>query len=209
MKRLATFLAVLMLTTAGFAQTNLALPAGTAVKARLQTTLTTFSSKRGDAFTARVSEPVTIKGAVVIPQGATIQGRVTKVSEPRRIMGKPTIGIVPETIVLPSGERYALDATLVDTDRGRGTDVDEEGRFKGAGHDSGDVKEVAIATGGGMLAGGLIGGGPGVLIGGGVGASATTAHWLSKRNSAMLPAGTQLILELHRPMDMGQPAAGQ
>jgi hypothetical protein len=209
MKKLATFLGVLVLTTVGFAQTNLALPTGTAVKARLQTTLTSFSSKRGDAFTARVSEPVMIKGAIVIPEGATIQGRVTKVSEPRRITGKPTIGIVPETVVLPSGERYAFDATLVDTDRGRGTDVDDEGRFKGAGHDSHDVKEVAIGTGGGMLAGGLIGGAPGVLIGGAVGATATTAHWLSRRNSAMLPAGTQLILELNRPMDLGTTAAGQ
>jgi hypothetical protein len=71
------------------------------------------------------------------------------------------------------------------------------------------VKEVAIGTGGGMLAGGLIGGAPGVLIGGAVGATATTAHWLSRRNSAMLPAGTQLILELNRPMDLGTTAAGQ
>jgi hypothetical protein len=209
MKRLAVFLAVLMFSGTVFAQTNLALPTGTAVKARLQTTLTSFSSKRGDPFTARVMQAVMLNGTVIIPEGSTVQGRVSKVSEPRRIKGKPTIGIIPETIVMPGGERYALDATLVDTDRGRGTDVDEEGRFKGAGHESRDTKELAIGAGGGMLVGGLIGGGPGVLIGGAVGATATTAHWLSKRNSALLPAGTQLILELNRPMDLGTPAAGQ
>jgi len=59
-----------------------------------------------------------------------------------------------------------------------------------------------------MLIGGLIGGGPGLLIGGAIGAGATTTHWLSKRNSAVLPVGTELMLELSRPMTMSSTAAG-
>jgi hypothetical protein len=51
-----------------------------------------------------------------------------------------------------------------------------------------------------MLVGGLIGGPPGMLIGGAVGAGATTGHWLIKHRSAVLPAGTELTLELNRPM---------
>jgi hypothetical protein len=53
-----------------------------------------------------------------------------------------------------------------------------------------------------MLIGGLIGGPPGILIGGIVGAGSTGAHWLSKHRSATLMAGTELTLELNRPLAM-------
>jgi hypothetical protein len=150
-----------------------------------------------------------MNGATVIPMGATIEGRVTKSTEPRRIAGKPTIAIFPENLVLPNGDRFVLNATLVDTNRGRGTDVDTEGKFKGAGHDGRDLTEIGAGTGGGMLLGGLIGGGKGLLIGGAIGATATVSHWLGKHRSAMLPAGTELVMELNRPMTITSAAAGQ
>jgi hypothetical protein len=208
MKKLAGLLGILLLTIIATAQTDLSLPAGTTVKVKLENALTTFSSKSGDPFSGRVTEAVLLDGKPVIPIGATVQGRVTKVSEPRRIAGKPTIAIFPETVVLPSGERYMLNATLVDTSVRNGTDVNDEGQFKGKGHDGKDMVEIGMGTGGGMLVGGLIGGGKGVLIGGAVGATATVAHWLGKRNSAMLPAGTELVMELSRPMAMTAAATG-
>jgi hypothetical protein len=64
-----------------------------------------------------------------------------------------------------------LNASLVDTNRGHGTDVNTEGQFKGAGHDGKDMTEIGMGTGGGMLIGGLAGGGKGLLIGGAVGAT--------------------------------------
>ena len=184
------------------AQTSSPVPAGTALMVRLDTTLATFSNRVGDPFQAKVTQAVIVNGNTLIPVGATVEGRVTKVSEPRRISGKPTIVILPEAVILPTGERYYLDATLVDTNI-KGTDVNQEGQFKGQGHDRRDQLEVGGGTAGGMLVGGLIGGGPGVLIGGAVGASATTVHWLITHRSATLPAGTELTLELNRPMAMG------
>jgi hypothetical protein len=117
--------------------------------------------------------------------------------------------MMPETVVLPRGERYTLKATLVDTDRRAGTDVNREGQFKGAGHDGKDLTEIGLGTGGAMLAGGLMGGGEGVLIGGGIGATATVAHWLSKRKSAALPAGTEFVMELSRPMALTAASGGE
>jgi hypothetical protein len=169
---------------------------------KLETTLATFSSKAGDLFSARVTEAVVMDGKTVIPIGATIEGRVTKTSEPRRIAGKPTIAIFPENLILPNGDRFMLNASLVDTNRRHGTDVDTEGRFKGDGHDGKDLTEIGMGTGGGMLVGGLAGGGKGFLIGGAVGATVTVTHWLGKHRSAMLPAGTELVMELNRPMTM-------
>jgi hypothetical protein len=175
---------------------------------RLDTTLATFSNRVGDPFQAKVTRPVIVNGATVIPMGATVEGRVTKVNEPRRISGRPTIGILPEAVILPTGERYFLDATLTDTNI-HGTDVNQEGQFKGLGHDRRDTLETGGGAAGGMLIGGLIGGGPGILIGGAVGAGSATAHWLAKHRSATLPAGTELTLELNRPLTMGTaPASG-
>lgn len=181
-------------------------PAGTALMVRLDTTLATFSNRVGDPFQAKITQAVVVNGNTLIPVGATVEGRVTKVTEPRRISGKPCIGLLPEAVIMPTGERYFLDATLTDTNI-PGTDVSNEGQFKGTGHERRDQLEVGGGTAGGMLIGGLIGGGPGLLIGGAVGAGSTTVHWLSKHRSATLPAGTQLTLELNRPMAMGTAAA--
>jgi hypothetical protein len=210
MKKLTLLSCILLLTGTLAAQTSQAVPAGTALMVKLETTLATFSNKVGDRFQARLNQPVVVNGKTLIPAGATVEGRVTKVSEPRRISGKPTIGILPEAVIMPTGEHYFLDATLVDTNIGQGTDVNEEGQFKGSGHDRHDTLETGGGAAGGMLVGGLIGGGPGVLIGGAIGAGGTTVHWLTKHRSATLPAGTQLTLELNRPLTLNsnQPSAG-
>jgi hypothetical protein len=201
MKKWTVLPCILLLTAMAAAQASASVPAGTGLMVRLETTLATFSNKAGDPFQARLTQAVVLDGKTVIPAGAMVEGRVTKVSEPRRISGKPTIGILAEALVLPTGERLFLDATLVDTDI-RGTDVNQEGEFKGSGHDRRDEMETGGGTAGGMLIGGLIGGPPGILIGGVVGAGSTGAHWLSKHRSATLPAGTTLTLELNRPLAM-------
>jgi hypothetical protein len=184
------------------AQTSSPVPAGTALMAKLETTLATFSNKAGDPFQARLTQAVMLDGKTAIPAGTMVEGRVTRVAEPRRIAGKPTIGILLEALILPTGERFFLDATLVDTNAGRDTDVNQEGEFKGSGHDSRDQIEAGGGTAGGMLIGGLIGGPRGILIGGVVGAGSTGAHWLSKHRSATLMAGTELTFELNRPLAM-------
>jgi hypothetical protein len=207
MRKFLGSLSVMLLAAAAWAQTGVSVPEGTPLKVKLETTISTFSSKVGDPFQGKTTEPVVIEGKTLIPAGSTIEGRVTKLNEPRRISGKPTIVIFPEHIVLPDGQRFMLNAVLVDTDI-KGTDVNEEGQFKGTGHDKRDQIEVAGGTGAGMLIGGLAGGPPGLLIGGAIGAGATTTHWLVQRRSAVLPSGTGLLLELSRPMTMSTTAAG-
>jgi hypothetical protein len=209
MKRIVALLGVTLLAVAACAQTNISLPAGTAFKVKLENTLSTFSSKEGDPFSGRLTQDLMLDGKTIIPIGATVQGRVTKVNEPRRIAGKPTIGIFPETVVLPNGERYVLNAVMVDTSLRNGTDVNTEGQFKGDGVDGKDLTEMGMGAGGGMLIGGLAGGGKGLLIGGAVGATLTVSHWLGKKRAAVLPSGTELMMELSRPLAMTAESGGQ
>jgi hypothetical protein len=209
MKPRGVLLALLLFAIPAVAETSLSVPAGTSLKVKLETTLATFMTKTGEPFSGRVMEPVVVNGKTVIPVGATVQGHVTKVNQPRRLAGKPTIDIRPESVVLPNGDKFMLSAALVDTSLRNGTDVNQEGEFKGAGHDRKDLMEVGAGTGGGMLIGGLAGGGKGVLVGGAIGATATVVHWLSKQRSAILPAGTELTMELNRPMNLSAASAGK
>ena len=202
MKKWTVLPCILILAAMAAAQTGSPVPAGTALMVKLETTLATFSNKAGDRFQGSLSQPVVLNGKTVIPAGARVEGRVTKVAEPRRISGRPTIGIAPEVVVLPTGERFTIDATLVDTNAGRDTDVNNEGEFKGSGHDRRDQVETGGGAAGGMLIGGLVGGPVGVVVGGAIGAGSTGAHWLSKYRSATLPAGTTLTIELNRPLTM-------
>ncbi len=186
-----------------------ALPAGTAVKMKLETAISTRSNKSGDRFSGRVTEGVALNGRTIIPVGASVEGRIAHAQSRRRIRGTPTIDLHPDTIVMPSGDRYSLSAVVVDTSARPDVDVNDEGKLKGRGHDGSDWKETGIAAAGGAIAGGVFKGGHGALIGAGVGATASAVHWLVKTRSAELPAGTEIVWELSRPMSLGAGSGGQ
>jgi hypothetical protein len=207
--RKCALLLCLAFATCAVAETNLSLPEGTAVKMRLENAVSTFGNKVGDTWSGRVTTPVSLDGKTVIPVGSTVEGRVTRLTEPRRIKGKPTIGLFPDMVTLPNGEKYVLHAVMVDTNIRKGTDVNEEGEFKGKGMDGHDKKEIAIGTGAGVASGALIGGGEGALVGAAIGSGATVVHWLVKKRYTVMPAGTEVVMELSRPMELSAASGGK
>ena len=210
MKRfLAAGVVLALLAGMALAQDSLSLPAGTAVKMKLETPISTKTSKIGDTFAGRVTEPVLLNGKTVIPVGAAITGQIIKLEEPRRIKGKPTIELRPDSLTLPNGEKYEFHATIVDTDPSTKTSVNDEGQIKGKGRDGKDVRNIAIGTGAGLGVGAVAGGGKGALIGATIGAGVTVAHWLSKHKSAELPAGSEIVMELNRAMSMSSSSSGK
>ncbi len=203
MKRsLGMMVAMLLLAAAAVAQQGTSLPAGTGMRLKLETPLSTHRSKVGDVFTGRVTQAVVVNGQTLVPAGASVTGRVTKLSEPRRIAGKPSIAVLPDRIVMPNGNQFLITATIVDTAKSSGTTVDDEGRIKGAGRTSRDTVELAAGGGTGAVIGVLAAGAKGLFLGGGIGLGAVAAYWLTKRHSAELPAGTEITLELNRPVIM-------
>jgi hypothetical protein len=178
-----------------------ALPTGTAVKMKLETALSTSTNKAGDQFAGRVTEDVAFQGKTVIPVGSSIHGRVVHVSEQRRYKGLPTLEIHPEGVTLPNGEKYVLNAVIADTSHESKTSVDDEGRIRGQGMNGRDKLEISAGTGAGAGMGALIArSGTGTLVGAAIGGGAAMVYWLSKHKSASLAPGTEIIMELSRPM---------
>jgi hypothetical protein len=85
---IAVFLATSVLcapTDTGFAEAppaSVRVPAGTVVYLRLQTPVSTKTSKEGQALTASVTRAVTVQDGVAIPPGATLKGVIEKCSQP-------------------------------------------------------------------------------------------------------------------------------
>ena len=176
------------------------LPTGTAIRMRLETPLSSRQNREGDAFSGRVTQPVTVHGRTVIPVGASITGRLLRVSDPRRIAGSGSMRLMPESVMLPNGKAYAINAAMVDTSTPQKLTVDDEGRIKSKGIGSGDKVEMIAGTGTGAIIGTIAAGGKGFLVGSMIGGGVTVVHWLTKRHPVDVPAGTELIMEISRPM---------
>ena len=54
------------------------LPIGTEITATVRQTLNTVKNERGDAFSARLAQPVKVDGKTVLPRGTPITGHITK-----------------------------------------------------------------------------------------------------------------------------------
>ena len=95
-------------------------PVGTIVPLRMDTALSSNSSRVGDSFTATVFRSVLVGGRAVLPEGAKVEGRVAGVSPGERGRRPASIAVAFDRITLPSGTAIPLDATL--------TTLSEEGR---------------------------------------------------------------------------------
>jgi len=178
------------------------LPAGTQLQVMLETTLSTKESNSGDPFRARLAYAVFSNEREVLPIGTVIEGKVVNLKGPGRVAGKPQLQLRPEKLVLPDGDTALLTASVTGA---QGTDnlkVDpEEGTIKGSGKEGMDKGGVATTAATGAVIGAVYGGAEGALIGAGAVGAIALLHQIFKRGKdAVLPAGSELVLELSRPV---------
>lgn len=89
-------------------------PAGTTFGITLNETLSTGKNAVGDGFTATLQDPIMdADGNVLIPAGATVRGRVTRVQKSGNITQTGVIGLAFESISY-GGKSYPLDATVIE-----------------------------------------------------------------------------------------------
>ncbi|MGA7829714.1 MAG: hypothetical protein WCA21_01990 [Terracidiphilus sp.] len=178
---------------------------GATIRVELMGRLSTASSERDEAFRSRVASDVLQGGQVLIPAGAEIDGRVTSVSS-GHLGGHGSMRLEPETLILPDGTRYRLQAEITGTPGARSR-VGSEGTILPASRLKRDGIEYGGAVGAGATTGALLGGPLGAMTGGLVGAGVVTTHLLVDHPQATLNPGTVLIFTLSEPLQMA-PAAG-
>lgn len=169
---------------------------GALLHVRLRDALSTRSTAEGSVFTAELLSDVGHGGEVLLPAGSLLRGRVAAVHGGRRITGRASMRLQPETISLPDGTLYRLDATLTDLDSMQDVRVTDEGAVVLKGHPKRDLAVLGGVTGSAAVAGALVGAGVGAAVGAAAGAGVATVVWLKRDVQENLPAGTDLIFAM-------------
>lgn len=178
------------------------LPAGTVLKARLDVALGTEGTPIGSPFNAELLADAGHAGAVLLPSGSVLHGRVTAAHGGRRITGGAALRLQPQSVTLPDGTSFPLHATLADVEGSEIVHVNSEGTVQ----QKTDVKATAAVIGGvtgvAAVTGAVIGGGVGAVVGAGIGVGVGAVVWLKQDNQAHLPAGTTLYFALDEPLQL-------
>ncbi len=196
-----------------------AVPAGSTLRIRLRTTLTSKTNQTGDTFSGEVVQPIVVDGKEVVPTGSLVDGHVAFIKAPGRIKGKAAMRIVIDHVITPDDVKYNLSAGLDSGQVGpcAKTGSDEEGTIKGCGKSKKDAaKDSAIGAAMGAGAGASVGlaqaincdyfgncGGPGfgtdVAAGAGIGAGTVLIYnLLKKQKDVILIEGNELTFVVNR-----------
>jgi hypothetical protein len=151
------------------------IPRDTLMRIELLNNLSTDASQNGDHFQARVIEPKEY-------EGATLEGRVTRVKRPGRVNSNAELQLAFDQIRLPDGRVSKMSAQVIEVISGNDVGkVDSEGGVQGRDSTKDDVKKVGVAAGIGAVIGAIAGGGVGAAVGATIGAGVGTAGVLSQR----------------------------
>jgi hypothetical protein len=161
---------------------SLRLPQGTELKLRLETPLSSATSREGDAVTARVENATDDEGRVALPGGTVLKGRVVEVRRAGRVKGRALISVDFDRIVV-RGRTSELEASPISVEA-----PDDHGR---------DAKIVGGAAAAGAVIGAIKDGKEGFAKGAILGGAAGTGAVLVTRGRDIeIPAGSQWTVRL-------------
>lgn len=137
-----------------------AIPAGTPVTIRLQTSLSSAESHAGDSFEAVLDEPIVIEGQTVAARGATVVGKVIAAKASGRLQDPGYLRLTLTSIEI-NGKSVPMQTSSIFA--------------KGGSHETRNLAIIGGGAGGGALIGGIAGGGKGAIVGSAIGAAGGTA----------------------------------
>ena len=166
-------------------------PEDTALRVRLDDTLTSADSRVDDPF-----------GATVVDQGeyrdARVHGHVAAIDLSGKVEGRTTMMLRFDRLVMPDGRRAPIEAEIVELYHApSGEKVDVEGAIESRSRGRKSVEHTVIGAGAGALLGGIFGGGKGAGIGsivGGAGGLGTTAF--RGHQKITLSAGQEMMIRI-------------
>ena len=178
------------------------LPIGTRLKATLEQPISTVTTTAGTRFSAILSANVSHNGIVLIPAGSLVNGRITQVRGGRAIGGAAAIRLRPDTVSMPDGATYKLNADVTDLDRFEASHVNNEGAIVANTDPHLTTAAIGLTTTSAVVAGAVIGGGVGAVVGLGVGAGVATVWWFKHDRQQELPRGTAIVFTLTNSLQL-------
>ena len=179
-------------TAAGYREVTI--PAGTVLKATLNTAVASDTSNPEDQVRATLSAPVTVDGQRALPSGSILTGHITDVARAGKVKGRAHVAF-RFSRVDPPGDAGPLAISSGNIAREAQATKKKDAATIGGG---------AV---GGAIIGGIIGGGDGAAKGAAIGGAGGTGVVLATRGKEVrLAAGTPVSVRLTQPLTVRVPA---
>jgi hypothetical protein len=166
-------------------------PEDTALRLRLDDTLTSTDSQVGDPFSTTVVD----RGDY---RNARVYGHVSEIDMSGKLGGRTGMVLRFDRLVMLDGRRSPIHAEIVELYYTPfGEKVDVEGAIESGSRGRKSIEDTIVGTGAGALLGGIFGGGKGAEIGsivGGAGGLGTTAF--HGHQKITLSSGQEMLIRI-------------
>jgi hypothetical protein len=165
---------------------SVTIPAGTSLRLRLDSRVSSASSRVEDRVDATLQRAVVVSGVTVVPAGSAVSGYVTESKRSGRVKGRARVG-VRFTALRVDGTQYRIRTASI---------MREAPATKKA-----DAEKIAVGAGAGAIVGAIAGGKKGAAIGTAVGGGGATGAVLATRGKEIaLASGTVITARLASPV---------
>ena len=194
-------LAIILVSGASVLAHVLTVPVGTVIPMRIDTSLSSNSTRVGDPFTATVTGPVMVDGLVAVPEGARVEGHVTGVTSGERGRGAGTLAVSFDRIVLPNGDSIPIDATLTSLSEEGRRRIEQDLRYQDRAASGGRTRRAVVFIGTGANANPAIGVNRGSQSNA-TGLGAVIGVLLGAGESVEVQSGTEFGMMLERSLNV-------
>ena len=158
------------------------IPAGAVFHLALDETLDTKRNRAGDPFSATLTRPILVNGAIIVPAGTPFRGHLFESKPSGRFKGRAVMGLSLDSFEL-GGRKYRIQTS----------DVARESR----NHKTRNAALIGGGSGAGALIGGVAAGPVGLLVGAGTGGFfGTVGEAITGKKNLHLPVETPLAFTL-------------
>ncbi len=170
------------------AEQTVTVPAGTTIRVRTDSTISSKSAQTGDEFTGILSEALKVDGKVIAPRGAAVTGAVAESDEGGRVKGVASLSLRLTKVTI-DGKAVPVQSGIV---------VKNAPATKKK-----DAVKVGIGAGVGAIVGAIAGGGKGAAVGAAAGGAAGTGVVLATHGDpAVVGAESLLTFRLSAPVSV-------
>jgi hypothetical protein len=143
---------------------------GTSMQVRLQDALDTATNQTGDTFRAILDKDIGEGGAIVVPRGSVLEGKLSHVERSGRVQGRAAMSLQVTSLTIGK-QTYQIQSDIL--------------AFEAESTKKKDATKVGVGAGLGAVIGAIAGGGKGAAIGAAVGAGAGGATVVATRGKEL------------------------